>query len=208
MSVLRLAGARRVDWFVTSVTYADLSEPDIASRLQLAYRPGPPQADPSYTCAAVLIPLMRFDGEWHVLFTVRTERVEHHKGQVSFPGGACDPADATPEATALRELEEEIGVRPGDVRVLGRLNEIRTITYFRITPVVGVLPWPYTFRISTVEVARVFSIPLEWLADPAHRITFSLNGRTLTVYFPHSGEVLWGASAQITLELLQALGLS
>ncbi len=82
-------------------------------------------------CAAVLIPLLRQDGEWHLLYTRRTDQVESHKGQVSFPGGACDDGETTPEQTALREAQEEIGLDPGGVRLLGRLNSMLTITSYR-----------------------------------------------------------------------------
>src|SRR5512133_421781 len=80
-------------------------------------------------CAAVLIPLVWHDDEWHLLFTRRTDTVESHKGQVSFPGGACDEGETTPEQTALREADEEIGVNPNDVKVLGRISTMITITY-------------------------------------------------------------------------------
>src|SRR5215213_7559616 len=90
-------------------------------------------------CAAVLVPLVWQEDEWHLLFTHRTDKVESHKGQVSFPGGACDEGETTPEQTALREVDEEIGIAPSDVRVLGRLTTLITITYFRVTPVVGVI---------------------------------------------------------------------
>src|SRR5574339_855900 len=94
-------------------------------------------------CAAVLVPLVWHDEEWHLLYTRRTDTVESHKGQVSFPGGACDEGEATPEQTALREAEEEIGLDPVNVRVLGRLTNLITISHFRVTPVVGViLKWP------------------------------------------------------------------
>ena len=93
-------------------------------------------------CAAVLVPLVWQDDEWHLLYTRRTDKVESHKGQVSFPGGACDEGETTPEQTALREAEEEIGISPKDVKVLGRLANLITITYFRVTPVVGVVKWP------------------------------------------------------------------
>ncbi len=105
-------------------------------------------------CAAVLIPLVWHDEEWHLLYTRRTDTVESHKGQVSFPGGACDEGETTPEQTALREAEEEIGLQPGDVKVLGKLSNLITITYFRVTPVVGVVKWPAVFRVGEHEVAR------------------------------------------------------
>jgi 8-oxo-dGTP pyrophosphatase MutT (NUDIX family) len=160
-------------------------------------------------CAAVLIPLVWHDTEWHLLFTRRTDIVESHKGQVSFPGGACDEGETTPEQTALREAEEEIGVFPHDVRVLGRLSNLITITYFRVTPVVGVVRWPVVFRVGAHEVARVFTIPLAWLANSANRWQFEMPGRTrsLIAYHPYDGELLWGATARMTVDFLSVLGL-
>jgi 8-oxo-dGTP pyrophosphatase MutT (NUDIX family) len=160
-------------------------------------------------CAAVLIPLTRFGDEWHLLYTRRGTKVETHKGQVSFPGGACDPGEKTPEQTALREVNEEIGIRPQDVRILGRLTAMITITSFRVTPVVGVIPWPYAFRVESAEVARVFTLPLAWLADKSNRWEIPLPGRDfgLIVYHPYDGELLWGATALMTDNFLKALGL-
>jgi len=129
-------------------------------------------------CAAVLIPLVWHGEEWHLLFTRRTDTVESHKGQVSFPGGACDEGETTPEQTALREAEEEIGLQPNDVRILGKLSNLITITYFRVTPVVGVVKWPAVFRVGEHEVARIFTIPLEWLANPSNRWQFERPGTT------------------------------
>jgi 8-oxo-dGTP pyrophosphatase MutT (NUDIX family) len=160
-------------------------------------------------CAAVLIPLAWFENEWHLLYTRRTNKVESHKGQVSFPGGACDPGEETPEQTALREAEEEIGVRPQDVRVLGRLAPMVTITSFRVTPVVGIVQWPYAFRVENAEVARVFTMPLTWLADKDNRWEFKLPGREngLIVYHPYDGELLWGATAMMTDFFMEVLGI-
>ena len=160
-------------------------------------------------CAAVLIPLVWQDEEWHLLFTRRTDTVESHKGQVSFPGGACDEGETTPEQTALREAEEEIGLNPDEIRVLGRLTNLITITYFRVTPVVGVIKWPAVFRVGEHEVARVFTIPLAWLANPANRWQFERRDttRSLIAYHPYDGELLWGATARMTVDFLKALGL-
>ena len=105
-------------------------------------------SDPSLTCAAVLVPLLVRDGEWCVLVTRRTQHVGHHKGQMSFPGGACDAADAHLEATALRETYEEIGIPPEAVEVLGLLDDLPTITDFVITPFVGVIPYPFPYRLN------------------------------------------------------------
>ena len=160
-------------------------------------------------CAAVLVPLVWYDDEWHLLFTRRTDTVESHKGQVSFPGGACDEGETTPEQTALREAEEEIGLNPKDVRVIGKLSNLITITYFRVTPVIGVVKWPAVFRVGEHEVARIFTIPLAWLANPLNRWQFEIpgTGRLLIAYHPYDGELLWGATARMTLDFLKVLGL-
>ena len=158
-------------------------------------------------CAAVLVPLLRHEGEWHLLYTRRTEQVESHKGQVSFPGGACDDGETTPEQTALREAEEEIGIDPREVRVLGRLNSMLTITSYRVTPVVGVIPWPTVFRPAQAEVARIFTMPVKWLAERSNRWEFNLLGRdySVIVYHPFDGEILWGATARMTVDFLEIL---
>jgi 8-oxo-dGTP pyrophosphatase MutT (NUDIX family) len=160
-------------------------------------------------CAAVLLPLMYFDHEWHILYTRRTDRVESHKGQVSFPGGACDEGETTPEQTALREADEEIGVSPADVQVLGRLSRMVTISNFRVSPIVGVIPFPYAFKVAGVEVARVFTIPLLWLANRNNYWEFSLGSedRSVIAYHPYDGELLWGATARMTVNFLKTLGL-
>ena len=159
-------------------------------------------------CAAVLVPLVWENDEWHLLFTRRTDKVESHKGQVSFPGGACDEGETTPEQTALREADEEIGLNPNDVIVLGRLANMITISYFRVTPVVGVIKWPRVFRLGEHEVARVFTIPLGWLANPSNRWQFQMDGRkrSLIAYHPYDGELLWGATARMTVDFLNVLG--
>jgi 8-oxo-dGTP pyrophosphatase MutT (NUDIX family) len=160
-------------------------------------------------CAAVLIPLVWHDDEWHLLFTRRTDKVESHKGQVSFPGGACDEGETTPEQTALREADEEIGLAPSHVKVLGRISNMITITYFRVTPVVGVIKWPTVFRVGEHEVARVFTIPLGWLANPSNRWEFTRPNttRSLIAYHPYDGELLWGATARMTVDFLNVLGM-
>lgn len=161
--------------------------------------------------AAVLIPFLLTDSAWHILFTRRHSDLPEHSGQVAFPGGRADPEDTSPEHTALREAQEEIGLKPQDVRLLGRLQDYLTITNYRVTPVVGVIPWPYHLRPAEVEVSRVFTIPLDWLAQPGNhearqRLLPSPHAPAKVIYFqPYDGEVLWGASARITLNLIQAL---
>lgn len=160
-------------------------------------------------CAAVLVPLLWSVNEWHLLFTRRTERVESHKGQVSFPGGGCHEGETTPEETALRETEEELGIDAHQVHVLGRLTNMITVSSFRVTPVVGVIPWPSVLRVGQDEVERVFTIPLYWLADSRNRWEFTMPGRKrfLIAYHPYDGELLWGATARMTVDFLKVLDL-
>ena len=195
-----------------------LTEHDISQRLQEAIGSAGPSSDGyaelelndeiTLKCAAVLVPLVWHEEEWHLLFTRRTDRVESHKGQVSFPGGACDEGETTPEQTALREADEEIGLNPAEIKVLGRLANLITISYFRVTPVVGVVKWPTVFRVGEHEVARVFTIPLGWLANASNRWQFEIPGRSRSViaYHPYDGELLWGATARMTVDFLKVLG--
>jgi len=197
----------------------NLTEEYISQRLSEAIQAAGPSSD-GYAeidltddsrpkCAAVLVPLVWQDDEWHILFTRRTDRVESHKGQVSFPGGACDEGETTPEQTALREVEEEIGIQPDDVKILGRLANLITISYYRVTPVVGVVRWPIVFRVGEHEVARVFTIPLGWLANASNRWQFQVTGtkRSVIAYHPYDGELLWGATARMTVDFLNVLRL-
>lgn len=200
------------------MTLSSLTEAEIARRLALAYQPeqcatnekGHTLRDP-FRRAAVLLPLLREGGEWHLLFTRRAEGVDQHRGEVSFPGGSCQKEE-TPEQTALRETEEEIGLLAAEVTLLGRLHDVITGTGYRVTPVVGRIPWPRLLHLAPKEVSRVFTIPLLWLAQRHHwRVmpyTPPGGGRAfpVIVYRPYRGEVLWGVSARITYTFLQALG--
>lgn len=187
---------------------AKLREADPATAETDGYAEIPIHADARLKCAAVLVPLVHFQDEWHILYTRRTDRVESHKGQVSFPGGACDDGEKTPEQTALREADEEIGLRPSDVQVIGRLSRMVTISNFRVSPVVGIIPFPYAFKTAGVEVARVFTIPLLWLAERNNYWEFALPGssRSVIAYHPYDGELLWGATARMTVDFMKILG--
>ena len=171
------------------------------------YRDRPSDGISSLRCAAVLIPLTFYADEWHLLFTRRTETLNDHSGQVSFPGGQCDPEDETHEETALREAEEEIGLWRNDVEILGRVSEVVTVTHYEITPVVGVFNFPYSFTVSTVEVGRVFTMPLNWLATPRNYWEFQhpRANHPLIAYHPFDGELLWGATAQIVHNFLRII---
>ena len=162
--------------------------------------------DPALRCAAVLVPLLLKDGEWHVLVTQRTNAVPHHKGQISFPGGACDKQDADILATALREAYEEIGVPPMAVDVLGLLDDMFTISHFVVTPVVGVIPYPYPFRMNPAEVEAMVEVPLSFLRDPAHLRTeqVEFEGKPVELLFwDYGAYTIWGATARILKGLLE-----
>lgn len=123
----------------------------------------PPQMRP----AAVLVPLFEAEGEMHVLFTLRTNTVTHHKGQVAFPGGGRHAADQDLMETALRETHEEIGLPPEQVEILGALDDMLTISSFQVTPWVGRIAWPVDLVGSERETADIFSVALSRLLDPA-----------------------------------------
>ena len=187
---------------------------DLPARLKDLLASRSPATKPEWSAvrAAVLIPLIRIGAEWNVLYTRRTDSVETHRGQVSFPGGRLEP-DESPVEAALREAEEELGILRKDVTVLGELDSLLTVTQYEVTPVVATIPWPYTLALHPVEVASAFDVPLSWLQDPAHLEEKMMeppgSGPTVPVYYfrPYRGEVIWGATARITLDLLDLLGL-
>jgi 8-oxo-dGTP pyrophosphatase MutT (NUDIX family) len=165
--------------------------------------------------AAVLIPLLKEQDQWHVLFIRRTKvDGDIHSGQVALPGGGLEKNDLSLAATALRETNEELGILPDDIKILGQLNEFIAISNYRVTPFVGTLTWPYPIIQAKEEVARWFTIPLRWLADPTNR---SVQRRTLpndlgevgVIYYQkYDGELLWGLSARIITEFLEVSGLN
>jgi len=161
-----------------------------------------------YRHSAVLVPIIDSGGECTLLFTKRTEEVETHKGQVSFPGGVVDNDDRDPIHTALREAFEEVGI-PGDsVETLGLLDDLTTPMGFVITPVVGYIASLPHIVPSRVEVAEAFQVPLSFFADRANgRVEYrELSARRHEVWFYDTGEhVIWGATAKIIRLLMEKL---
>lgn len=181
---------------------------DRARELLKEYEPRDVDA-PDSMAAAVLLLLYHQEGQDRILLTVRTETVEHHKGQISFPGGAVHDTDADLSVTALRETWEEVGVRPEDVEIIGRLDGMVTTSNFLVAPYVGVLRTvPYEYIPSELEVAEVIEPPLaDLLADGAlvwEERELQGQIRLLPAYC-WNGYRIWGATARMLQELLELL---
>ena len=158
--------------------------------------------------AAVLVPLFERGGEPHLLFTLRPEHLRQHAGQISFPGGRRDREDETPLHAALRETDEELGIPTGRVTVLGMLDELPTVTRYRIAPFVGVIPEGFAYRPSAGEVAEIIEVPVRHLLRPdIVRIEQrTVLGKMYDVhYFQFEKHVIWGATAAILQNFLDVV---
>jgi 8-oxo-dGTP pyrophosphatase MutT (NUDIX family) len=148
--------------------------------------------------AAVLVPLVNREDGPTVLFTQRTDHLDHHPGQVSFPGGHVDQGDASAEETALRETEEEVGIHRRHIRVIGRIDTYLTSTGFTVTPVVGLIEPPFDMLPDPDEVAEVFEVPLGFLFDAANhtRVIYHARDEQWDTYdMPYNGYRIWGVTA-------------
>lgn len=156
--------------------------------------------------SAVLIPIYEKDGEYYIVLTKRTQNLMYHKGQISFPGGAYDKEDRDLAATSLREAFEEIGVRPDDVELLGSLDDQATYTSrYVITPFVGVIPYPYEFRVSSREVEELIEAPVSALLNPScyNPETQDESGRSYAWgHFVYGNHKITGITARILKQLL------
>jgi len=158
--------------------------------------------------AAVLIPLVDRPGGLTVLFTQRTDHLDNHAGQISFPGGQIEEIDATPEGAAIRETQEEIGLDPGRIEILGRLEDYVSRTNFIITPVVGVVTPPFDLTLDDHEVAGAFEVPLNFLLDPANhqRHHREVAGTERMFYaMPYKDYFIWGVTAGILMSFYEHL---
>lgn len=156
--------------------------------------------------AAVLVPLFERNGDDHLLFTERTAHLDHHAGEISFPGGGLDAGDADLTSTALRETEEELGIPMHRVDVLGRLDDFHSVHGYHVSPYIGVIPSPDNLRHDPFEIAGTFEAPLDHFRDPAiHRTEdWSHHGRTYRLDFYRFEEhVIWGLTAAILRQFIE-----
>jgi 8-oxo-dGTP pyrophosphatase MutT (NUDIX family) len=189
---------------ITTDALAALTRARLAAYARRVVPPGP------LVAAAVLLPIVDHAGEPYMLFTKRTDRVGHHKGQVSFPGGVVDPGDASFLDAALRECEEEIALPRAAVEPLGMLDDTETVaTQFVITPLVGVVRQPVAWQPDGHEIEKVIEVPFELLvAEGSFRVEqWERDGVRRPVYFfDYEGDTIWGATARILMRYLELIG--
>lgn len=163
-----------------------------------------------YKHAGVLVPIFRQRGDYMILFTKRTHKLEHHKGQISFPGGSVDDEDNSVMETVLREAREEIGLLKEDVELLGRIDDTMTVVSdFIVHPFVGLIPYPYDFTINTDEVARLIKVPLKAFhpENSGKGASFEFEDKTYrTPTYEYDGDVIWGATARIMEIFVNIIG--
>lgn len=159
--------------------------------------------------AAVLVPLVDRPEGLTVLLTRRTAHLDHHAGQISFPGGRIEDSDADPIAAALRETQEEIGLDPAHIEVLGRIDGYVTITNFAVVPVVAIVHPPFELRTDPFEVDEAFEVPLAFILDPANHQRHFRDGpdgkRRYFYALPYGPHYIWGATAAMLVNLAEAL---
>jgi len=184
--------------------------PDVSAVVRGDHDLNPELYDPDRPLidAAVLVPIVERTSGLTVLLTRRTDHLHDHAGQISFPGGRIDPGDESPEGTALRETEEEIGLARDRINLLGRLDTYVVRTGFQVYPVVGLVTPPFSIEADSFEVAEVFEVPLPFFLDPGNKEcrsrVFQGTERHFFVY-PYQDYFIWGATAGMLGNLAEIL---
>lgn len=180
----------------------------VVSRGDNDLNPGMKPLRDTLTPAAVLVALVERPEGFTVMLTQRTDHLRDHAGQISFPGGKIEKHDADPIATALREAEEEVGLAPHVVDVVGSLDRYVTRTGFAVTPVVGFVSPPFSVNPDPFEVAEVFEVPLRHFLTPGNRQrhSYDIQGQTRHYYaMPYKNYYIWGATAGMLVNLVDVL---
>ena len=163
---------------------------------------------PPFSHAAVLVPLFKKEEDCHLLFTKRSDQVKYHKGEISFPGGVVDEEDLELISTAIREAHEEIGLRECDIQIVGVLDDIVTITEFIVTPIIGLFPYPYPFKVSEMEISELIEVPLSSLLDEdcfSEREIFRGGQKEIVYAYQYGKHTIWGATARILKQFLDLI---
>lgn len=172
------------------------------------YAPRPLEGeDRRYPEAAVLVPITRHEIPELVL-TLRASNLSTHSGEVAFPGGRCDPGDRSLADTALREAEEEVGLAPGLVEIIGPLSPVVSLHGIKVTPIVGMVPDYVEYRSNEAEIAAVFQVPLNFFLDYPPETTHRIDYRGVPWYVPcyrYNGYKIWGLTAIMVVELINLL---
>ncbi|GAM09229.1 nudix hydrolase 22, chloroplastic [Geobacter sp. OR-1] len=154
--------------------------------------------------AAVLVPVFLKEGDFHLLFTKRSEHLNHHAGEISFPGGVCNPEEH-PRDAALRETWEEIGIEPAQVDILGPLDDVYSIHHYNVTPFIGFISDKFQLKLNSSEIDKIIDVPIKHLLNPFFfRIEeWGWQGRNYPVYFySYNGDDIWGMTAEIVMNFL------
>jgi len=194
------------DWISQRLSHAATSRERGDHDLNPGFRPTAPLRS-----AAVLVGLVEHGDGLTVLLTRRTDHLEHHPGQVSFPGGHIEEHDRNAVAAALRETEEEVGLPATHIDVIGRLDTYVTRTGFAVTPIVAMIEPPFELTLDPHEVAEVFEVPLAYLMDPTnhqrHEREFE-GARRIFYAMPYGEHFIWGATAGMIMDLYRTLARS
>lgn len=177
-------------------------------RQLLSQRPTASLEGPGCNPAAVLLLIYPKDGDYCVNLQKRTKWVEQHKGEVCLPGGKPEPSDGGLLKTALRETQEEVGIRPKDVTVLGQMDDVFTRTGYTLKVFVGTIPYPYDFTSNSAEVEEVLEVPLSVLRDPANwreEAWWERGNLTRRYAYAYGSHLIYGATARIVGQFLDLM---